>query len=323
MAKESIQEIGSLLQSTLRDLEEMRNPIIRRIRWRWGMLCLSFLGAVLLGWGLVYGFQIGMLILAGAFCLLGLGATIGLVIQNTRARKDYALAYKQQVYPKLLEVIGPTWSYNPRGMVGEDQFRESGLYANRWDRYKGDDLVTGRIGNVDFQCSELHAEEKHESRDADGHTSTSYSTLFKGMFFTGQHQMNLEGRTTILPFKKKGWISKTIDRVFNIQRHQKVEIHDAEFSELFMVHSTHPFEASNLIGHLQTTTLKELAKWVDPERIRIAYLPEKIFCAVSFKKDLFEPRLRGSLLDLEELHEAYELFTLNKVLVQGLVVELP
>lgn len=321
METAQIQHIGNLLKSVLRNLEEMRGPILQKIRWQRGLMVLFLLACVAFIFGLVNEYPTNLLVIAGVIALSSLVATIVLFVQSSKARKAYALAYKQQVYPKLLEVIDPTWQYNPLGMVEKVYFNESGLHSTGWDRYRGDDLVTGKIGTVDFQCSELHVEERHDSTDSDGNTTTTYLTVFKGLFFVGTHQMKLEGKTTVLPFKKKSWIAKVIENIFSIQQPEKVEFLEPPFSDRFMVHSTHPMEARNLISRVQITALNQLTEHIDAERIRIAFLPGKVFCSVSFNKDLFEPRLRGSLLDHQELHEAYDLFTLNKVLVQGLVVD--
>ena len=48
------------------------------------------------------------------------------------------------------------------------------------DRYHSEDYISAEYKNIKFEQSDVHIEEEHESTDSEGHTTTTYVTIFKG-----------------------------------------------------------------------------------------------------------------------------------------------
>ena len=72
--------------------------------------------------------------------------------------KDYYSAFKQQVIKQIIHFIDDTLTYSPSDCISRGRFEECGIFRTHIDRYRGDDLVTGKRGSTDMKFSEVHAE---------------------------------------------------------------------------------------------------------------------------------------------------------------------
>ena len=81
---------------------------------------------------------------------------------------SYYSAFKQQVIKQIIHFIDDTLIYSPSDCISQGRFEECCIFRTHIDRYRGDDLVTGKIGSTDMKFSEVHAEYKTTTTDSKG-----------------------------------------------------------------------------------------------------------------------------------------------------------
>jgi hypothetical protein len=175
--------------------------------------------------------------------------------------------FKQDVIRPLVHHLAPALSYHPDRHVPQHDFDASGLYQVKPDSFDGDDLVEGRLGDVDLRFSELVVDHVVRSRE-----KSERRTAFKGLFFAADFHKDFAGFTIVRPRRPRvlgtyvsrashaekmnaglaftehlmgtGWSPKST-------RHgtlQKVELEDPEFAEHFDVYATDQVEARYILS---------------------------------------------------------------------------
>jgi hypothetical protein len=91
--------------------------------------------------------------------------------------------FKQKVIRKMVCFFDESFSYVPEGHVSMDDFKRANLFPKTQtaNRIKGDDLITGKIGEVEIMFSELHVD-YHSGSGKNSHTDP----IFNGLFFAGE-----------------------------------------------------------------------------------------------------------------------------------------
>ena len=81
-----------------------------------------------------------------------------------------------EIIPEIIKKNFNDFKYDHNSGIDKLTYREARFEG--FDRYRSDDLITGKVCNYDFIMSEVHTERRH--RDKDGHTY--YTTIFHGAF---------------------------------------------------------------------------------------------------------------------------------------------
>jgi hypothetical protein len=207
------------------------------------------------------GFFMGSFIAFGAYLFLAGRARDQLF---SGALRD---EFKGEVIRPLVEHIAPSASYHPDRHVPQHAFEESGLYQVKPSVFRGDDLVEGRLGDVDLRFSELDVEHVILSGD-----KSRRQTAFKGLFFVADFHKDFAAFTIVRPRRPRvlgtyasrasqaekmnaglaftehlmgtGWSP----RASRYRPLQEVELEDPEFAEHFDVYATDQVEARYILS---------------------------------------------------------------------------
>ena len=157
-------------------------------------------------------------------------------------------------------------------------------------------------GATRIKFSEVHAE--HES--GSGKNRRRY-TIFKGLFFIGDFNKDFAGQTVVLPDtaeKLFGRIGQKLQSL-NIFRGKLIKLEDPEFERAFAVYGDDQIEARYI---LSTSLMKRIVdfKKKTNRKIFLSFIGSMVFVAVSYTKNLFEPRIFRTLLDFEPIREYFE-----------------
>ncbi|MCI5221354.1 MAG: DUF3137 domain-containing protein [Candidatus Electrothrix sp. AR4] len=253
------------------------------------------------------------------FMITGSVGTVIITIGYHFFTKDYVREFKAKIIQKIVSFIDSNLTYSSTGCVSRSQFTDSGIFNRQPDKYKGDDLVRGKIGATQMEFSEIHAQYKTETKDSKGNRRTQWHTIFKGMFFLADFNKHFKGRTVVLPDNAErimGGLAKMFQS-WNISRDQLVKLEDPEFEKFFVVYSDDQVEARYI---LSTSLMKRISdfKKKSNRKIYISFAGSKIYVAVSYSKSLFEPRVFKTILDFKPIQEYFE----DLILVVGLVEDL-
>ena len=104
---------------------------------------------------------------------------------------------------------------------------------------------------------------------------------------------------------------------WNFTRDDLIKLEDPEFERLFVVYGTDQIEARYI---LSTSLMKRIVdfKKKTGKTIHLSFINNEIYVAVSYNKNLFEPKIFKTLLDFNVIREYYS----DLQLALGIIEEL-
>ena len=274
--------LAQKLAPTLQVLENKRKELLRKGRSE----------------GLIYA---AIFLVVGVIALLilkleGIFGPIGIVVISViifitcinNKSKIFSSFYKEEVVDEIIHAFCPNATYSPNDGVGEDLFRNSGLFTSP-DRYHAEDLIEGCLDKTSFICSEVHAEERRARSTKNG-VQYYWEDIFKGFLFIADFHKEFLGETTVLR-----------DSFFKIKMGaSRVKMENPDFEKVFDVFSTNQIEARYLI----TPSMMERMLKLDSnfkKGITISFRNSMILVAIPDSKNRFEADVWSSLSDMNIL----------------------
>lgn len=268
------------LEPALRSLERNRKRILRN-----GLF--TVLPALLAAAGLLFYFKSDHLlpvwIYIVSLCLIVVAVFFG--VQYYSGAKAYVSSFKEKVIRMMISAVDPSLKYEPFGSVTETDYKKSGLYVKSYDRFRGDDLIQGLRGKTVFCFSDIHTE--YEERRG---KSTSWETIFQGLFFIADFNKDFKGRTYV-------WSAyapqlNLINNFFSSfdDDLEKVTLEGTEFGSRFSVYSTDQVEARYILTPSMMERMVQLQDKLK-ENITYSFVDTNIYVAIPFSHALFEPSL--------------------------------
>ena len=230
--------------------------------------------------------------------------------------KDYTKEFKHKIIEPLITEIDKNLTYTPNMHIPEQHFTRSQLFTSSPDRTSGNDYVRGKIDGIEIEFSDFHAEKKH--KDSKGRTS--WSTMFQGLFIIAEFNKNFKGTTVVLPDTAESTFGDYIGSWLqsnNMGRNELIKMDNVEFEKEFVVYGTDQIEARYILTPLLMQKILNYKKRTK-EKTFISFNRNKIYLAIDYRKDLFEPSIFHSLLKYKIAMEYVE--TLH--LAIGIVEEL-
>ncbi len=227
--------------------------------------------------------------------------------------------YKASVISPIVSFFDPSFRYSPERGHSKAKFVASMLFSTRPDRFHSEDWVSGVVGATDFAFSEVKAEEKRTTRDSKGNTTTTYHTIFKGVWFDADFHKHFTGRTFVLPDgggRLLGGFGSWIQR-FSGGRGELVKLEDVEFERRFKVYSDCQVEARYILSPGLMRRILELRERFNRD-LFITFQGDRVTIALPMSADLFEPRLFRSLLDYRLISETFGHLTLFIGIIEDL-----
>ncbi len=253
-----------------------------------------------------------------AFIPLVLGLVGGGIAVNGKY-KTYLNDFKSRIIGPIVRFIDGNLTYTAGGCISEQRFRGSGIYQQGIDRYRGDDLVRGSIGDTALEFSEIHAEYKTETRDSKGNRRTHWHTIFKGLFFIGDFNKEFHGKTYVLTDvaeKTLGWLGQKLQE-WNLSRDQLVKLEDAEFEKEFAVYSDDQVEARYILSPALMRRLLDFRRRTKKD-VQFSFVRSSVHISIPFHEDLFEPRLFRTVVAFEPIQGYFEVLSMAVGVVEDL-----
>ena len=244
--------------------------------------------------------------------ILGLGYYLFFVVK--KQQRAYRAIYKKDVVKQIVNLINPDWQYESEGRISSTNYRNSQLFATKWDKYEGDDLVSGIIEKTDFRFSELYTQYKTYETDSDGDTKEEWHTIFKGLFAHADFNKEIKGRTFILPEHAAKQISKFGMSINDGGKTELVKLENPEFEKIFKVYGTDQIESRYVLTPTMMEAMVNIYKKYK-RRVYFSFIGSRVYVAMSFNKDLFEPRILKSGVRFEDMEQMNEQFKLIQVLI--------
>jgi len=227
----------------------------------------------------------------------------------------YVKNFKSGVIENIIHFIDSHLEYKGDACISSSDFIKSKIFNRQPDRHRGDDYVAGLVGKTRIEFSEIHSE--YETRDSKGRST--YHPIFKGLFFIGDFNKHFKGVTVVLPDAVErlfGGFGNFLQKM-NASRGQLIRLEDPVFEKEFVVYGDDQVEARYI---LSTSLMKRIVdfKKKTGKKVFLSFVGSKIYVAIAFAKNLFEPRVFKTLVDFSQVVEYYQ----DLELVIGLVEDL-
>lgn len=220
--------------------------------------------------------------------------TVFSIYKYTQKDNAYINDFKKTVIKEIIDYLQPGLTYEPDGMMPQNEYRQSGLYRWRYQHFEGDDYISGIYKGVSFRCSEIKAYVVRTGRysewdavrgqDKDGN-------IFKGLFFAAEVNSGYTGGTYVWIRGKEQLGGSVADEAYRMLRlPQTVHIHtgNALFDEYYAVYSTSPAEAHAIMNTEMMNNLIRFRNQVQ-RNVVLSVVLGKCYVAIPVKEDLFEP----------------------------------
>jgi Protein of unknown function (DUF3137) len=191
-----------------------------------------------------------------------------------------------------------TLEYKENASIDPKVFFESKLFSAKGFDYVGEDYITGKIGELDFELSEL-------SVKTNSAVFNKLDNVFRGVFLHAKSHLSITGQMIILPDHLKQNYLDTL-KTFNLKSNgRKYEmIKNPRFKENFVVYCT---PDANVKRFLSEDMQKLLLKYRDTtgKDMYVSFIDSNIYIAVSQQKDILEPVLWQSNVSFDLIREFY------------------
>ena len=208
---------------------------------------------------------------------------------------DYTSDFKAKIIAPLIYEIDKNLNYLPKLHIPTTEFNHSQLFINRPDRVSGNDYVRGKIDDIEIAFSDFHAEKKY--KDSKGRES--WETIFQGLFIISDFHKEFHGRTIILPDTAQSLFGNLIGswlQANNFSRNELIKMDNVAFEKEFVVYGTDQIEARYILTH---TLMQKLLNYKKKTKhpIYVSFIGGKIYMAIEYNDDMFEPSIFHSLLE--------------------------
>ncbi|MDA3879625.1 MAG: DUF3137 domain-containing protein [Prolixibacteraceae bacterium] len=246
-----------------------------------------------------------------SFIILGF---IG-VFYSIKIEGKYRDGFKQRIFRKVFNAINSQWIYQPDKGIPESEYNKSGLFSHKYDWYEASGFVEGYLNGAAFECSEIKSKYKTVSFDNDKKQET-WHTIFKGMFFH-----SITPKHTNIAFSLK---TKTANyNAGNTKENTKDEVDDFSVKNidcpgLDSVFSVYSATQKKVQSFLTPTLIDELNSFYRKYKVPVSFSFDNsdFFFAVSFKKNIFQPRIFKSLINFYDLQFLYDVFDIYELFIK-------
>ena len=310
------QDLKVLYDTRLKDrlaaLESTRKKILNRY-----LLCILMVAGLVAANYLVIRLNPPVALIVAPI-LVSIALLVYFVYLTNKQKQQYRKTFKSDVVAQLVNLINPEWQYLYDYCMSQESYQQSGLFTQHYDRYIGDDFVTGRIEKTDFQFSELHTQYKQVTYGAKGQRQEHWVTIFRGLFIHADFNKNFHGTTYVLPDTAErllGTFGQSLQKLSS--RGELVKLENPEFERRFVVYSSDQVESRYILTPVIMEAMIDLSNRFG-EDIYFSFVGSRVYVANSINEALFEPNIMRSGVNFNDVKQMFDLFGLITALVQEL-----
>lgn len=234
---------------------------------------------------------------------------------KTKATVEFRVEFKNRVIRQILKHINKEFRYSGFSGLKKNDFTNCGIWPRVPDRFRGEDLVTGKIDQTEFSFSEVHAQ--RYVKDSKGRRRLQ--TQFKGLFFKADFNKETTHRTVIVPDMAERFLGNMGQQLqkMNFTRDELVQTENVDFEKVFAVYGSDQIEARYI---LSPKLMERILAYSEKHELTpsISFKDSQVYVAIPISKDFFEPRIFRTLLDKEKTREYYDDMQLAISLVEEL-----
>jgi hypothetical protein len=264
------------------------------------LLILLGLSATLLVVLLILDIYINIFLLT---LLLSLPVGVYIFYLASRIRK-FVLTFKPRIVNLILRFMNEQLvnyrelNYDSKKFIDKERFLNSGIFSTKAEFYKGEDYITGKIGEMDFELCELDVREVSP-------VSNKLQIIFKGVFLHAVFNEETEGKIILWPRSKRQYLTRAIkDFTWHDGQNVDHEILNESFREKFTVYAT---EDTHVVSILSDPMQEAIVHFIEKNKkdVYISFINKEIYAGITSDKDILEPRIFRSNLSFSLVKEFY------------------
>lgn len=248
---------------------------------------------------------LGFEMILWSFILVFIGSIVWYAMWIGPSEKKMKSDFYSKVVPLIISEFLADSQFSINRCVSESAYRKSDIYREGVDRYTGDNLISGLLGDTSVSFSKLHTEYKTERKDKDGDTKTSWTTIFRGIFLIADFNKNTKGKTYILKDsaeKMFGGVGRWMQDKFGASgRGELIYLEDTAFEKEYVVYSTDPVEARYILTPSMQQCFTELAQYFGSGNVSASIINGKLYLALKGGNNLFTFVRKKKLTDIETI----------------------
>lgn len=306
---QSIEQLKSLYETELKPQlasMERKRKFVRRFKLI-AIVC-AILAFVILGSDYTAIKIIGFILFAAGAFYSGAKALA--------AYNQYHKQFKTEVVRKVIQLINPTYKYNSAKHIEVYEYNKAAIFKRKAERCVGDDLVFGKIEKTPFKFSEVKSQYKTTRTNDEGKRVTEWHDIFRGIFFFAEFNKNIEGQTFVFPEKDKK-LTNIFGQEKDASKHygELVKLENPEFENIFSVYGSSQQEARYILTPVMMEAIVNIYKNYGL-KMYFSFRGAYVFCAIPFKRNLFEPNIKKSGVNFRDVEEMYVLFSLIETTIK-------
>ncbi len=205
--------------------------------------------------------------------------------------------FKPNIVNLILEFISEgDFEYDAKGHISKKQFLSSKIFVTDAPYFKGEDFIKGKIGEINFEMSELYIREFSKVR-------SRLNYVFRGVMLIADFHHNYNGVAYILPEEFQQYLSRSIKQ-FTLEGAEPQFLSNPDFEEVFMVYANNNSYINQLLRPDVQKMLVDYRKKSGKE-IYISFLDGKMYVAATEHKDILEPYLFQSNVSYKLVKDFY------------------
>lgn len=218
------------------------------------------------------------------------------VIKLDKQYNKYKKIYKDKVINRFVKGYSDTFEYSPDQGISSLTYNKAD-FDGYYDRYHSEDLIQGTIlENCPISVAEVHTEREETTTDSEGNTTTSYVTLFHGLFAC----IELNNFNTVC-FKILR--NKLFSGIFKGKN--RLEMDSGEFEKIFDVKTDDKISTLRI---LTSDVMQMLIDFKSNNKVtpEISLVNNKLFIRFEVG-NVFEPNLIKGDMDFDKLKNNYDI----------------
>ncbi len=203
-----------------------------------------------------------------------------LVNTNSTLRKEY----KNKVLPKMLGFVFSDFEYIPRQKISKSVFQKSLLFQREIKTVNGEDFMRFCIDDVELMFCES---------EVFGYSPSS--KMFSGIFISATFNKSFKSKTFIFPEKSTSFFRKLKFKALGSSFSVKLE--DPDFEREFIVLSDDQVESRYILTTSLMQRILDYKRKLNAE-LAFSFVSNRLYCSIPNSKNLFEPPIFESFLDI-------------------------
>ncbi len=243
-------------------------------------------------------------------------------IKHDRAYKEYKKTFKSNVVKEIVKLINSEYLYDAKNHISEQDYNASGLFDYGYERYRGDDLITGIIDKTPFSFSEFKIEKTKNSKKLKKGSQknqpkntgiiTEWESILQGEFFVAEFNKNLSERSFVVPEKAHAnLMGKEKTKIDNYG--ELIKLENPEFEKVYSVYGSSQQEARYVLTPKMMEAMLNIQKTLNL-KFYFSFIDAKVYCAIPMKKNMFEPNINRGI-KYRDVEEMYMILSLIEVII--------